>query len=192
LDSKGKGRADRSRLNGKAAAAAELAERDAELQASYVVVPPGDEAKAISCPICKEILKSEFLEENEDWVWKNAVMKDDRVGPRLALALNRRSTSPMQVYHATCHAEAVASTNSLAARLRTEIASRSRSGTPEVQSSRSTPPKYLSPHKTEMRKSITPPQETNIGGMKRKAETDVGLNSEIDDTPPMKRLALSA
>ena len=44
-----------------------------------MVVPPGDEAKTISCPICKETLKSEFLEDDEEWVWKNAVLKDDRV-----------------------------------------------------------------------------------------------------------------
>ena len=45
----------------------------------FVVVPPGDEAKAISCPICKEQLKSEFLEDDEEWVWRNAIKKDDRV-----------------------------------------------------------------------------------------------------------------
>ena len=33
----------------------------------------------MSCPICKETLKSEFLDEVEDWVWKNAIKKDDRV-----------------------------------------------------------------------------------------------------------------
>jgi hypothetical protein len=80
MDVKGKGAVDGyRRLNPKAAAAAEVAKRDAELRAQYVVVPPGDEAKTISCPICKEVLKSEFLEDDEDWVWKNAVMKDDRV-----------------------------------------------------------------------------------------------------------------
>src|SRR6267154_871719 len=30
---------------------------DAELHTQFVVVPPGDEAKPISCPICKETLK---------------------------------------------------------------------------------------------------------------------------------------
>lgn len=78
LDVKGKGRAGRP-LSAKAAAAAEQAKREDELRAMFVVVPPGDEAKPISCPICKEPLKSEFLEDDEDWVWKNAVMKDDRV-----------------------------------------------------------------------------------------------------------------
>lgn len=33
----------------------------------------------MSCPICKETLKSEFLEDDEEWVWKNATRKDDRV-----------------------------------------------------------------------------------------------------------------
>ena len=66
-------------MNAKASAAAENAKREADLQAQYVIVPPGDEAQVISCPICKEILKSEFLEDDEDWVWKNAIKKDDRV-----------------------------------------------------------------------------------------------------------------
>jgi hypothetical protein len=71
-------------MNAKAAAAAEVLKRDAELRALFVVVPPGDEAKPISCPICKESLKSEFLEDDEEWVWKNAIMKDDkvRISPR--------------------------------------------------------------------------------------------------------------
>jgi pre-mRNA cleavage complex 2 protein Pcf11 len=75
-DRKGKGRADGS---AKASAAAENAKREADLQAQYVIVPPGDEAQVVSCPICKETLKSEFLEDDEDWVWKNAIKKDDRV-----------------------------------------------------------------------------------------------------------------
>ncbi|KAL0949436.1 hypothetical protein HGRIS_009494 [Hohenbuehelia grisea] len=88
-DIKGKGREDGARpLNSKAAAAAEVAQREAELRAQYVVVPPGDEAKTISCPICKESLKSEFLEDDEDWVWKNAVMKDGRVSSRLCRHLH--------------------------------------------------------------------------------------------------------
>jgi pre-mRNA cleavage complex 2 protein Pcf11 len=79
-DRKGKGRVDGSGpLNAKASAAAENAKREAELQAQYVIVPRGDEAQVVSCPICKETLKSEFLEDDEDWVWKNAIKKDDRV-----------------------------------------------------------------------------------------------------------------
>jgi len=79
-DIKGKGRADGSGpLNAKAAAAAVNAQREQDLRAQYVVVPPGAEAQDVRCPICKETLKSEFLEDDEDWVWKNAVKKDDKV-----------------------------------------------------------------------------------------------------------------
>jgi pre-mRNA cleavage complex 2 protein Pcf11 len=61
VDVKGKDRANGIRqLGSKAAAAAEIAKREAELRTLYVVVPSSDEAKPISCPICKESLKSEF------------------------------------------------------------------------------------------------------------------------------------
>ena len=80
MDLKGKAREDGRRvINAKATAAAEAAKLDAELRAMTVIVPSGDEAKAISCPICKEQLKSEFLEDDEEWVWRNAIQKDDKV-----------------------------------------------------------------------------------------------------------------
>ena len=80
IDQDGKGRADGSgSLNARASAAAEDGKREAELQAQYVIVPLGDEAQIVSCSICKETLASEFLEDDEDWVWKNAVKKDDKV-----------------------------------------------------------------------------------------------------------------
>jgi len=69
-----------SRLsNAKAVASAESAKRDAELRSRFVVVPPGDEAKHVTCPICKEAFKSEFNEEDEEWIWKNALKFDDKV-----------------------------------------------------------------------------------------------------------------
>ena len=79
-DQKGKGCAEGSGpLNAKASATAENAKREADLRAQYVIAPPGDEAQVVSCPICKETLKSEFLEDDKDWVWKNAIRKDERV-----------------------------------------------------------------------------------------------------------------
>jgi len=75
---KGKSRADRP-LTGKSAVAEEKAKREAELRAMFVVVAPGDEAKPFSCPVCKERMNCEFLEEEEEWVWKNAMKKDDKV-----------------------------------------------------------------------------------------------------------------
>lgn len=77
---KGKGPADPLKpSNTRAALAADAAKRDAELRSQFVVVPPGDEAKTVACPICKESLKSEFQEDDEEWVWKNAVDVDGRV-----------------------------------------------------------------------------------------------------------------
>ena len=49
-------------MNAKASAAAEDAKREAELQAQYVIVPPGDEAQTVSHLICKD--SETFLEDN--------------------------------------------------------------------------------------------------------------------------------
>jgi pre-mRNA cleavage complex 2 protein Pcf11 len=111
------------------------------------------------------------------------------------------------VYHATCHAEAVVSTNSLAARLRTELATQSRPDTPEAKSlsalvSRSTPPPRIATPSTlrlELRKSksrspgrsLSPSPESKLVGTKRKIEHDAMLNGETDHTPPLKKSALS-
>ncbi|THH14893.1 hypothetical protein EW146_g5507 [Bondarzewia mesenterica] len=165
---KGIGNADQSRpLNAKAVAAAEAAKRDAELRSQFVVVPPGDEAKLVACPICKEVLKSEFQEDEEEWVWRNAVKVDDRI------------------YHATCHAEARSSATTLAVRLRVDAAaSRSRSGTPEA-SLRATPPRAA------VLKSELSPSKTV--GVKRKVESDgTTVKGEAEGSPPLKKTVLSA
>ncbi|KAJ7129554.1 hypothetical protein C8R44DRAFT_777064 [Mycena epipterygia] len=177
LDVKGKGREDGARpMNAKAAAAAEVAKRDADLRAQYVVVPPGEEAKPVSCPICKEPFKSEFLEDDEDWVWRNAVLKDERV------------------YHATCHAEAA---SGLALRLRSEIANlRSHTSTPESGAGMRvvTPPpaglKISDPLRTV---SLSPSPESKLVGTKRKVDhTDSSVSGEADGTPRLKKIALAA
>ncbi|KAF8845839.1 hypothetical protein BDN67DRAFT_961489 [Paxillus ammoniavirescens] len=174
-DVKGKGRADGpGTISLKAVAAADAAQRDAGLRAQFVVVPPGDEAKLISCPICKETMKSEFLEDDEEWVWRNAVKKDDRI------------------YHATCHSEAMASAHSLATRLRDGTSARSRSRTPDVAGLRSTPPKG-----NGQRNSLSPSPDAKRAVLKRKAVSDNQSPNgyvvrEADGTPPMKKLALAS
>ncbi|KAI9574713.1 hypothetical protein HD554DRAFT_2049358 [Boletus coccyginus] len=173
-DMKGKHRADGSRSSSwKAVAAAEAAQRDAELRSQFVVVPTGDEAKSISCPICKETMKSEFLEDDEEWVWRNAVKRDDRI------------------YHATCHSEAITSTQNLAARLRDGMG-RSRSRTPEVVGIRSTPPRG-----NGQQTSLSPSPDAKRAMLKRKIvnddlSSDVYPTQEADRTPPLKKLALSS
>ncbi|KAI0053233.1 hypothetical protein FA95DRAFT_1552745 [Auriscalpium vulgare] len=168
--SKGKESTDPSRpLNAKVVAAAEGAKRDAELRAQSVVVPPGDEAKHIACPICKESLKSEFNEDDEEWVWRNAVKAEDG-----------------RIFHATCHADALSSlstSTALVARLRQGLADGSRSGTPDALSSRVTPPRT-------MVKSKSPSPASNLG--KRKVDTNLAAVKVEDGTPPSKKLMLSA
>jgi len=73
---KGKERGPRVRSKG---IAAEAARAEADLKAQFIVIPPGEESQATACPICKETIKSEFLEDEEEWVWRNAVRKDDKV-----------------------------------------------------------------------------------------------------------------
>ncbi|EIM88315.1 uncharacterized protein STEHIDRAFT_167626 [Stereum hirsutum FP-91666 SS1] len=168
--------------NIKSAATADAAKREAELRAQSVVVPPGDEAKTVDCPICKEILKSEFQEDEEEWVWKNAVDVDGRI------------------YHATCRAEALSSTTALTAKLRLGFAnnSPSRSVTPEVSSaplSRMTPPRSSMASVPARLKSDSP---KGSGGMKRKISSVDGAvgtsgNAGVggDGPPPSKKIVIS-
>ncbi|KIJ56625.1 hypothetical protein M422DRAFT_22777 [Sphaerobolus stellatus SS14] len=168
VDIKGKGRADGH--NTKVSAGA--AEEEAKLRQSHVLVPPGDETKVIQCPICKETLKPEFLEDDEDWAWKNAVRVQGRI------------------YHATCHAE-TSTASSLASRLRHEVAvERSRSGTPELSGryvSGGVNP--LSVLKDEIKRSPTP--DTRLSGTKRKVEDLDNVNLEASESPPTKKFASS-
>lgn len=103
----------------------------AELLQRKVVAPPdpGD----VACPVCKERFKSEWSEEDEEWVFKNAV-EVDKVVRFLSYALNRLPRTDIrncQIYHATCHAEAA--TSKLSARLRLDESNRaSRETTPKV------------------------------------------------------------
>ncbi|KAI0347227.1 hypothetical protein BDW22DRAFT_1425283 [Trametopsis cervina] len=166
VDIKGKRRAGGPRTAAKAVAA-EAAMHDAELRAMTVVVPAGDEAKSMSCPICKETLKTEFNEDDEEWVWRNAMMKDDRI------------------YHATCHDEAMSSKSTLATRFRTEANSRSRSQTPDSLRSPLRGATWL----PDEHSSNGSPSASRLGGTKRKVEEDG--SSRDSPTPPMKKMALS-
>lgn len=157
---KGKGRAD-------AKLSAEAEAEEAKLRASYVVVPPGDEAKSVQCPICKETLKCEFLEDDEDWAWKNAIRFQGRI------------------YHATCHAETATAT-SLASRLRHEAAAEhSRSGTPELSGNRNTSTGVLN---YQLKRSPSP---SSWARAKRKAEDTDDIKSEYSETPPLKKQSIS-
>jgi len=87
-----------------------------------VPVPPASAAGAGEslgdrpCPVCQDKLKSEWSDDEEEWVWWNAVVVDGvvrlqflpltpsgRQGERKA---DRHRWTVPQLYHATCHAEA--------------------------------------------------------------------------------------
>lgn len=155
---------------GKANAANEAsAEREAKLRAAFVVVPPGEEAAPVQCPVCKEYLKCEFQEEDEEWVWRNAVRANDKV------------------YHATCHADALLA-NPLVARLKSDASSslvRSRSRTPELAAVLSSQSSLASTGRTSLS-----PEPGSARGVKRKADDLVTVKQEdAPGTPPLKRFA---
>ena len=59
-----------------------------ELEAKVVVVPPGSEGKSATCRICMEDIPIEFDEDEEQWVWRNAVMQGDKVCSDVSGALS--------------------------------------------------------------------------------------------------------
>ena len=172
----------------------EAAEREATLRASTVVVPPGDEVKNISCPVCKEVLRSEFLEDEEEWVWRNAVLVKDKVRKLDTTLQNKPFTDSLsiaQIFHATCHAEMVSS-STLAAKLRGE-ASASRGTTPEADLSSTSKLLNTGSPKPKARTSKSPTPDRLLAGTKRKAvdEASSTVERSEDSTPPSKKIALS-
>ncbi|KAL1747711.1 hypothetical protein HDZ31DRAFT_31382 [Schizophyllum fasciatum] len=159
-DVKGKRRADAA----KDEAAEEDAKRHAELAAQFLVIPPGEEALPIPCPICKEHLKSEFLEDEEEWVWRNAVRKEDKL------------------YHATCYAEASTSKSktSLVSRLLDESR---RSRTPEI----GLPVKRGSPGPVSDAKPVAGVKRK----VEEDNDASALLGTHVE-TPPSKKVALAA
>ncbi|PWN44767.1 hypothetical protein IE81DRAFT_271598, partial [Ceraceosorus guamensis] len=79
--------------------------QQAELRAaakSFVVAPSDDPSAATRpCPICKELFKSEWNEDEEEWIWKDATKVDAVVSI---------------YYHATCRYSAKALSNTVGAR----------------------------------------------------------------------------
>jgi len=94
------------------------------------------------------------------------------------------SLPSLQIYHATCHREATTSASSLVTRLKSEFGTGSRASTPEVNSSRFTPPFVRrSPSRSPL---SSPPR---LIGTKRKFEHEPTIMA--GHTPPVKKLALA-
>ncbi|KAL7412047.1 hypothetical protein BDY24DRAFT_394438 [Mrakia frigida] len=85
------------------------------------VIQPAD--TAVACPICKESFKGEYSDDEEEWIWKNAVEFEGTI------------------YHATCRHETLnASSALLTTRLRTTTGDISSSSTTAPSRSRSSSP----------------------------------------------------
>ncbi|GAA5872978.1 hypothetical protein JCM3774_004890 [Rhodotorula dairenensis] len=112
-----------SLLSAGAAAAASQAGNGAidraALQKLKVAVPAAESGEAElglgdkPCPICQDRFKSEWSDEEEEWVWWNAVVVDK------------------VLYHATCHAETALSRSNAATASRTSVRT-SRESTPAL------------------------------------------------------------
>ena len=92
----------------------------------------------------------------------------------------------LQIFHATCHAE-MATSSSLAARLRNEITS-SRSGTSEADIKRCTR-SATSKGLEKIGVTGSPASDQAQAGVKRKAEEDA--SDIVNVTPPFKKVAVS-
>jgi pre-mRNA cleavage complex 2 protein Pcf11 len=161
--------------NDKERAAAAVQEKETQLKDAFVVIPLGEEAKTATCPICKEVLNPEFNEDEEEWIYKNAVEVNGKVSPLLEyLCLNLIFL--IQIFHSTCHADTAALPNVLISRIKNKLESRSRSNTPEADSRRAG---SRSPNLK--RKSREEDESDSNTGFKRE-----------DGTPPLKKLAISS
>ena len=73
---------------------------------------PGEESKVVKCPICKEQLDTQFLEDDEEWVWRNAITVMGKVCASHGSHAIINKVQPQlatKAYHATRHADALSS-----------------------------------------------------------------------------------
>lgn len=175
--------------------AAYVAKQREDLQNSWIPVPSDPAKAALPCPICKEKFVSEYNEDEEEWIWMNAIEADGQVSvlfPSMrsektrcghVRGLNQKSASVLrrnvvhlQISHATCRSDAVATAvaNRLVtdtkSNLRAESPARSRGNTPQATGSglavksplravkENTPTQNASP----TRSAIPPSAETDV------------------------------
>ncbi|UZJ51958.1 hypothetical protein CBS101457_001278 [Exobasidium rhododendri] len=142
-----------SSTGGGRAAVAMTPAQEMELKAATVafVIAPSDDPGVMTkpCPICKELFQSEWSEDEEEWIWKNAVKVNDTY------------------YHGSCHYSAKVLSTSVK---QLQQSGGSREGTPLIDT--------LSPKVSSTRvhqiKTEERSQAPSIAGVKRKAEEEDG------------------
>ena len=73
---------------------------------SFVVVPSDPDLASKPCPICKEPFKSQWSEDEEEWIWLNAIQVEN--------ANAEGAVGGTVYYHASCHYSAKSLTDSVA------------------------------------------------------------------------------
>ena len=87
------------------------ADRIVQLKKKRVKVPSDPDIAARPCPVCKEPFKAEWSEEDEEWVWHNAIdinvsrRHSCQGNPEGRLTMSQKAGDKSQIYHATCRAE---------------------------------------------------------------------------------------
>ncbi|OCF36838.1 hypothetical protein I316_01434 [Kwoniella heveanensis BCC8398] len=148
-----------------AAATQISAERLAQLRQKWVKVPSDSKKAAAVCPVCKEAFKSEYSEDEEEWVWKNAINING------------------VVYHATCRAEQLSALRRLKG---TDPSKRSTSGSPRLTPQ---PESNAAPIKSESASTATAGFEVQAQ-IKRKADTEKEENGEKAEEGEAKRVKI--
>lgn len=142
-----------------------IAKRREELSNAWIPVPSDPSKAALPCPICKEKFISEYNEDEEEWIWKNAIQVEG------------------QIFHSTCRADAVTST--VATR---KLGINSRATTP--QGRHTTPLPAPSPLGKAITKSSAT-QKTTIPGMSPASSPLALIDSELDVKPSLASLEAS-
>lgn len=160
-----------------------------QLESKYLVIPPGQEGKPGRCGICMENIQVEFMEDDGDgeWVWKNAVKVDNKVGLTSSFDLDIILTFLYQIYHATCHHDW-----STSAYNKKREVDGSRQGTPDVQLRITGSSPKGTPQRLKSDSPRTPPSRlAALAGTKRKAAVNVettptASHSSKEGTPLLK------
>ncbi|WVW83930.1 hypothetical protein I302_105953 [Kwoniella bestiolae CBS 10118] len=124
------------------------AERLQQLREKWIKVPSPSTKTNTVCPVCKEAFVKEWSQDEEEWVWKNA--------------LNINGT----IYHATCRAEQLSALRRLKG---SDPNKRSTSGSPRLTPQPSEQAPAQVQVKSENKEGLSP--QMNV---KRKAEDETG------------------
>jgi len=73
---------------------------------SFVVAPTDPDLASKPCPICKEAFKSQWSEDEEEWIWLNAIKVENTTA--------EGAVGGVVYYHASCHYSAKNLTDSVA------------------------------------------------------------------------------